>query len=79
MKYQPAPAAARPTYRTAKFGNLLSDTWQGQVDQNTDGTWNGWLLNYSQGGKGDFRLGFASRAAAARWVNQQLRDIGVTK
>lgn len=79
MKYQQATAANRPTYRTVKFGNLLSDTWQGQIDQNTDGTWNGWLLNYSQGGKGDFRLGFASRAAAARWVNQKLRDIGVTK
>jgi len=78
MKYQQATAAARPTYRTAKFGNLLSDTWQGEVEQDTDGTWNGWLINYSQDNKGKFRLGFASRAAAARWVNQQLRNVGVS-
>jgi hypothetical protein len=66
MKYQQATAVARPTYRTVKFGNLLSDTWQGQVELDNDGTWSGWLLNYSQGSRGDFRLGFASRAAAAR-------------
>ena len=79
MKYQPAPAAARPTYRTIKFSNLLSDTYQGEVEQDTDGTWIGWLINYSQGNKGNFRMGFASRAAAARWVNQQLKGVGVTK
>lgn len=79
MKYTQARAAIRPTYRTPKFGNLLSDTYQGEVSQAPAGSWDGWLMNYSRPGDSVFRFGFRSRAAAARWVNAQLRKLGVTQ
>lgn len=77
IKYHEAKAATRPTFRTVRYGNLLSDTYQGEVNCHRDSNeWSGWFYNLSNG-KTEFRLGFGSRAAAARWVNQQLRNVGV--
>lgn len=67
----------RETYRTPKYGNLLADSVQGTVDRSGDGTWCGWFDNYSNKSRSEFRLGFGSRAAAARWVNNKLREAGV--
>jgi hypothetical protein len=71
----------RPTFRTEKFGSLLSDTYQGEVHQNDDKTWSGWFTNFtnprSYAHPTAFRLDFASRSAAARWVNGKLRDAGI--
>ena len=78
IKYKQSTVASRPTFRTEKFGNLLSDTYQGEVSQsNEDGTWQGWRLNWSTIGDSVFRFGFKSRGAATRWVNDKLREIGV--
>jgi len=67
----------RPDFVTPKYGNLLCDTYQGEVEQGSDGLWAGWFFNLSNESKNQFKLGFASRAAAARWVNEQLRKVGV--
>lgn len=32
---------------TVKYGNLLSDTYQGNVYPNSNNKWSGWLLNHS--------------------------------
>lgn len=69
--------ADRPTFRTEKFGNLLSDTYQGEVCQSSDGTWNGWLLNYSRNGESEFKLGLRSKKSATRWVNSELKKLGI--
>ena len=65
-------------YRTQRFGNLLSDTIQGEVDRGDDGTWNGWLFNWSNSTRNEFRLGFASKRAAVRWVNGKLKGWGAS-
>lgn len=67
----------REAWRTPQFGNLLSDTYQGEVDQDSDGKFSGWMMNLSRSGHSKFRFGFGSRGAATRWVNQQLREVGV--
>lgn len=77
IHYEQATAARRPTFRTPKYGNLLADTIQGSIDQGSDGEWAAWLDNLSDRRKSKFRLGFRSRAAAARWLNAQLRDAGI--
>lgn len=68
-----------PTYRTPKYGNLLSDTFRGEVHQNDDDTWSGWFMNLSDSNSysnpTQFRLNFASKGAATRWVNNLLRGI----
>jgi hypothetical protein len=64
-------------YRTERFGNLLSDTYQGEVDLDRDGTWSAWFFNHSDRHRTEFRLGFKTRAAAARWVNNKLRERGI--
>lgn len=63
-----------PTFRTKKFGNLFSDTYQGEVydNEDEDGTWSGWCINLSGNGS-DFRIDFISKTAATRWVNEKLR------
>lgn len=76
IKYYQAQEAARPTYRTSRFGNLMSDTYQGEVTQSPEGAWSGWFYNLSRE-ETKFRFGFKSRAAAARWVNSHLRSVGV--
>jgi hypothetical protein len=64
------------SYRTQKFGNLLSDTYQGSVDLNEDtGRWSGWFMDWSNAEYNKFRLNFASKRAAIRWVNARLREI----
>lgn len=65
------------TYRTEKFGNLLSDTYQGQVEQGNDGSWAGWMFNWSNRTKTEFKLGMKSKKAATRWTNTKLREVGV--
>ena len=65
------------SYRTQRFGNLMSDTTQGEVDQSSDGTWCGWFTNHSNRQLTQFRLGFASKGAATRWVNAKLHENGV--
>jgi hypothetical protein len=65
------------TYRTEKFGNMMCDTIQGEVDQSSDGTWCGWFTNHSDRSKTEFRLDFKSKGAATRWVNAKLRQRGV--
>ena len=69
--------AGHPCYRTPKFGNLLSDTLSGEVDSFDGVAWSGWATNHSNESRSEVRLGFGSRAAAARWVNAMLRDWGV--
>lgn len=68
-----------PTFRTHKYGNLLSDTFQGEVYQSGNGTWAGWFTNLSDANSycnpTDYRLGFATKAAATRWVNSKLREV----
>ena len=76
IKYQQSKVNPN-AYRTQTFGNLLSDTIQGMVDKDSDGEWSGWFMNHSDNSKSEFKLGFGSRAAAARWVNKRLRDYGV--
>ena len=76
IKYTKSPIDEK-IFRTIKYGNVMSDTVQGEVDQSSDGTWCGWMTNHSDRSKTEFRLGFGSRAAAARWVNQKLRMYGV--
>lgn len=78
IKYTQCKVSKRATFKTQRFGNLLSDTISGEVDQSGDGTWNGWLMNWSRKNNCNFKLGFGSRAAAARWVNQKLRERGVS-
>ncbi len=77
IKYTQATSASRPTCRTIRYGNLLSDTYQGEVHQSADGTWTGWVYNWSSNGRSEFRFDFASRAAAARWTNARLRARGI--
>ena len=77
IKYNEMKGWGRPTYRTPKYGNLLSDSYQGTVDQSGDGTWCGWFDNLSRKHMSEFRFGFKSRSAAARWVNNKLRKVGV--
>jgi hypothetical protein len=60
-------------HRTEKFGNLLSDTYQGDVYSNNDSTWSGWLMNLSQTGGSLYRFDFISKRAAIKWVNSKLR------
>lgn len=74
IQYTRSKVAGRPTFRTQKFGNLLSDTYQAEVHQSEDGTWSGWLMNLSRIGESQYRFGFGSRAAATRWTNKQLRE-----
>lgn len=77
IKYIQSKVSERPTFRTEKFGNLLSDTYQAQVEQSTDGTWSGWLFNWSNKSCSEFRLGFGSKGAATRWANEKLKGVGV--
>lgn len=65
------------SFVTDKFGNLLSDTFQGCVDVDASGKWAGWFFNLSNPAHNKFKLGFGSRAVAARWVNGKLREVGV--
>jgi hypothetical protein len=65
------------SWYTQRFGNLLSDTFQGNVSLMDDGTWDAWVINLSTSGKGKFRLGFRAKAPATRWVNAELKRIGV--
>lgn len=67
----------RPTFCSQKFGNLLSYTYQGVVERGSDGSWDGWIMNLSRKGQDEFRFNFKSRAAAARWTNDKLRERGV--
>lgn len=75
IKFIESPVTPK-TYRTIKYGNLLSDTIQGEVYY-SDGEWHGWYMNHSDSRLTKFRFGFKSRAAAARWVNRHLRLAGV--
>lgn len=78
IKYTEVKHAPRPTFRTVKYGNILADTVQGEVHQDTDdGTWSGWMTNYSNSRRTSFKLGMGSKSAATRWVNSQLREHGV--
>lgn len=61
-------------WRTEKFGNLLSDTFQGDVYPNSLGTWSGWLMNWSDSGKSQCRFDFISKRAAIRWINKLLKE-----
>lgn len=63
------------SYRTQKFGNLLSDTFQGDVYPNSNDAWSGWLMNWSDSGKSQYRFDFISKRAAVRWVNKKLREL----
>lgn len=76
ITYTQSNVASRPTFWSKKFGNLLSDTYQTSVDQGSDGLWVAWFFNHSRK-EIDFRLGFKSRSAAARWANGKLREVGV--
>ncbi len=73
IKYTQCKVSKYPTFNTIKYDNLL----QGSVDQSSNGKWSGWVLNWSKEIADEFRLGFGSRSAAARWVNQRLRVRGV--
>jgi hypothetical protein len=64
-------------FRTEKYRNLLSNTYQGEVMLNDNGTWTGWFMNLSVPGEGDFKTGIGSKSAATRWVNARLREVGV--
>ena len=77
IKYTQSTVAERPTFRTVKYGNMLSDTYQGEVHQDSDGKWTGWVYNWSNNSGSEFRFDFASRAAATRWVNSTLKNKGV--
>ena len=76
IKYRRCNVSKRVTFATVKYVNLLSDTYQGQVEQSITGKWSGWIFNWSRMSETEFRLGFGSRSAAARWVNQRLRARG---
>jgi len=65
------------SYRTQKFGNLLSDTYQGSVDPTVTGKWCGWFMDLSNSQYSKFRLNFASKGAAVCWVNRLLRERGI--
>jgi hypothetical protein len=45
------------------------------IDPSTDGTWCGWVMDNDLGN--EFRLGFASKGAATRWVNGKLKKRGI--
>ncbi len=75
IKYTKSNVAANPTFRTEKFGNLMSDTYLGEVSQDEDGSWLGCFMNLSVVGEGKYRFNFASRAAASHWVNKHLRKV----
>lgn len=68
----------RPTFRTPRYGNLLSDTFQGEVHFNGD-AWSGWFMNLSDSNSyaypTEFRFDFRSKGAATRWVNNKLRRV----
>lgn len=81
IKYHKRPWT-RPTWTTERYGNILSDHFQGMVQQDEDGTFSGWFSNLSAPRRSapygsDFRIDFGSRAAAARWVNRKLRAVGI--
>lgn len=76
IKWAKSTVSVRPTWQTQKFGNLLSDTYQGEVHQDSDG-WNGWVMNWSNNSKTIFKFRLASKQAAIRWVNNELRKMGV--
>ncbi len=76
IQYTKSSVSTRPTYRTEKFSNLLSDTYQAQVEQSTDDTWQSWFFNWSRK-ESDFKLGLKSKLAAIRWANARLREVGV--
>lgn len=77
IKYTQSTVSERPTFRTKKYGNLLSDTYQGEVHRDDNGKWTGWVYNWSNNGRSEFRFDFATRAAAARWVNAKLAARGI--
>lgn len=77
IQYKQAKYAPRPTFRTQRFGNLLSDTYQAEVDQSPDGSWSAWFFNLSNESRNDFKFGLKSMAAATRWANSKLRGVGV--
>lgn len=76
IKWEKSTVAPRPTYRTQKFGNMLSDTIQGEVSQSSDGTWSGWFTNHSNSQYTKFEF-FDTKYAATKWVNRKLREWGV--
>lgn len=77
IKYTKSNVASRPTYRTEKFGNLLSDTWQAEIYQMPEGDWSAWVMNLSNNSHTEFKVGLTSRAAAKRWASKKLREKGV--
>lgn len=76
IHYRPSPITPN-TYRTQRFGNLLSDTYQGEVYLSEENGWCGFFFNWSRKNENKFRLNFKSRSAASRWVNDKLRKVGV--
>ena len=77
IKYTQSTVATRPTFRTEKFGNLLSDTYQGEVHQTDSGKWNGWVMNWSRIHDSLFKFEFSSKASATRWTNARLKELGI--
>lgn len=77
IKYTKAEYAPRPTFRTIKYGNMMCDTVQGEVNQSDSGEWSGWFTNHSNSSRSEFKLGFGNKGAATRWVNAQLKSFGV--
>ena len=76
ITYTENKGAPRPTYTTAKYGNLFADPISGEVEQDGDGEWSAWVWHYNVK-PNLFKFGFASRGAAAKWVNDHLREAGV--
>jgi len=77
ITYTQSNVPSRQTFRTQKFSNLLSDTWQGEVYQAEDGTWTGWLLNWSNSHRDNCMFCFKTKKGATRWVNKSLRSVGI--
>lgn len=77
MKYTKSVVSIKPTYRTVVYGNLLSDSYQAEVSQSSDGTWSAWIMNLSNPKKSTFRLGYQSKGWATRWTNKQLKILGI--
>lgn len=66
------------SWYTQKFGNILSDTFQGSVSKDeADDTWDAWVMNLSRAGMSKRKLGFKTKAPATRWANKKLKEMGI--
>ncbi len=75
MTIQCRKSAVTEAYYSQKFNNLFRGSIQGVVSQLINGSWDGWVFDDDLGN--EFRLDFATKGAATRWVNRKLREKGI--